>query len=144
LWRADRRQVYDDLMTAPLRSPGIGPLEDQEALDDLRGASNPLEFAVQSPGQACAGPLALIARYTQAGKEIRIFGLSGWLRSARRDANPGGGVQMKTRNLLRSVRDAEHFPPQYHFTGKSIPARAATPAEQTQQAQESCQIKPDV
>jgi ATP-binding cassette subfamily B protein len=142
-------QVYDDLMTASLRSPGIGPLEDQEALDDLRGASGALEFVIQSPGQACAGMLALINRYTQlagyavavgvawswlaaagltiavllfrygqrgglrkyvalrfmltteerktdylrrlaiqpqAGKEIRIFGLTGWLRSALRDA----------------------------------------------------------
>lgn len=142
-------QVYDDLMTASLRSPGIGPLEDQEALDDLRGASGALEFVIQSPGQACAGMLALINRYTQlagyavavgvawswlaaagltvavllfrygqrgglrkyvalrfmltteerktdylrrlaiqppAGKEIRIFGLTDWLRSALRDA----------------------------------------------------------
>jgi ATP-binding cassette subfamily B protein len=141
-------QVYDDLMAASLRSPGVGPLEDQEALDDLRGAANALEFVVQSPGQACAGLLALIARYTQlagyavavgvayswlaaagltaavllfrygqrgglrkyiglrftllpqereidylrrlaiqpsAGKEIRIFGLTGWLRSTLRD-----------------------------------------------------------
>jgi ATP-binding cassette, subfamily B, bacterial len=143
-------QVYDDLMAASLRSPGIGPLEDQEALDAMRGAASALEFVVQSPGQACAGILALIARYTQlagyavavgvayswlaatgitvavllfrygqrgglrkycalrfalttrerktdylrrlaiqppAGKEIRIFGLTGWLRSALRDAS---------------------------------------------------------
>jgi ATP-binding cassette subfamily B protein len=142
-------KVYDDLMTASLRSPGIGPLEDQEALDDLRAASGALEFVIQSPGQACAGMLALINRYTQlagyavavgvawswlaaagltaavllfrygqrgglrkyvalrfmltteerksdylrrlaiqppAGKEIRIFGLTDWLRSALRDA----------------------------------------------------------
>ena len=146
--RIDER-VYDDLMAASLRSPGIGPLEDQEALDDLRGAASALEFGIQSPGQACAGALALIARYTQlagyavavgvayswlaaaglivvvllfrygqrgglrkyvalrftlltqerkidylrrlaiqpsAGKEIRIFGLTRWLRSALRDA----------------------------------------------------------
>jgi ATP-binding cassette subfamily B protein len=143
-------QVYDDLMAASLRSPGIGPLEDQDALDDMRGAASALEFVVQSPGQACAGILALIARYTQlagyavaigvayswfaaagltvavllfrygqrgglrkycalrfalttqerktdylrrlaiqppAGKEIRIFGLTGWLRSSLRDAS---------------------------------------------------------
>lgn len=143
-------QIYDDLMAASLRSPGIGPLEDQEALDDMRAAASALEFVVQSPGQACAGILALIARYTQlagyavavgvayswlaaagltaavllfrygqrgglrkyctlrfalttkerktdylrrlaiqppAGKEIRIFGLTGWLRSALRDAS---------------------------------------------------------
>ncbi len=140
--------VYDDLMVASLLSPGIGPLEDQAALDNLRWAATALEFGIQSPGQACAGLLALIARYTQlagyavavgvayswlaaagltaavllfrygqrgglrkytglrftlltqerkidylrglairplAGKEIRIFGLTGWLRSTLRD-----------------------------------------------------------
>jgi ATP-binding cassette, subfamily B, bacterial len=142
-------QIYDELMAASLRSPGIGPLEDQETLNHLQGAAEALQFGFQSPGQACAGLLALIARYTQlagyaiaagvtyswlaaaglvaavlmfrygqrgglrkyvalrfsleagerkvdylrnlaiqpeAGKEIRIFGLAGWLRSSMRKA----------------------------------------------------------
>ncbi len=146
--RVDGRQ-FDELMSASLRSAGVAPLEEQQALDDLRGAASALEFGLQSPGQACAGLLALIARYTQltgyavmvgaafswlaaaglvaavmlfrygqrgglrkyaalrfslvagerksdylrklaiqtgAGKEIRVFGLVGWLREAMRDA----------------------------------------------------------
>ncbi|MBO3750591.1 ABC transporter ATP-binding protein [Streptosporangiaceae bacterium NEAU-GS5] len=142
-------QMFDDLMAASLGSPGIAPLEDQEALDSLRAAARELEFGVQSPGQGCAGLLALIARYTQltgyavvigvafswiaglavviavmffrygqrgglrkyarvrfmltsaerkggylqdlaiqpaAGKEIRVFGLSGWMRDTLHEA----------------------------------------------------------
>jgi ATP-binding cassette subfamily B protein len=76
-------QVYDDLMTASLRSPGVGPLEDQEALDDLRGASGALEFVIQSPGQACAGMLALINRYTQlAGYAVAVGVAWSWLAAA--------------------------------------------------------------
>jgi ATP-binding cassette subfamily B protein len=76
-------QVYDELMTAALRSPGIGPIEDQQALDELRGAANALEFVVQSPGQACAGVLALIARYTQlTGYAVAIAVAYSWLAAA--------------------------------------------------------------
>jgi ATP-binding cassette subfamily B protein len=76
-------QIYDDLMAASLRSPGIGPLEDQAALDDLRGAAGALQFVIQSPGQACAGLLALIARYTQlAGYVIAVGVAYSWLAAA--------------------------------------------------------------
>ncbi|MFE2754338.1 ABC transporter ATP-binding protein [Actinosynnema sp. NPDC059335] len=146
--RVDGR-VFDELMAASLRSPGLGPLEDQRALDALRAAAREVEFGVQSPGRAAAGLLALIARYTEltgcavavgvvfswpaavalvvvvllfrhgqrgglrryartrsrlaaeqreidylrdlaggaaAGKEIRVFGLAGWLRDRLREA----------------------------------------------------------
>ncbi|MBY8847866.1 ABC transporter ATP-binding protein [Saccharothrix longispora] len=142
--------VFDELMAASLRGPGLGPLEDQRALDALRTAAREVEFGVQSPGRAAAGLLALIARYTEltgqavavgvvfswpaaaalvvtvllfrhgqrgglrryarsrsllaaeqreidylrelaggaaAGKEIRVFGLAGWLRERLRDAH---------------------------------------------------------
>jgi ATP-binding cassette, subfamily B, bacterial len=145
--RIDGR-VVDELMAASLRSPGLGPLEDQQALDALRTAAREVEFGVQSPGRAATGLLALIARYTEltghavavgvvfswpaaaalvvtvllfrhgqrgglsryarsrsllaadqreidylrelaggagAGKEIRVFGLAGWLRQRLRD-----------------------------------------------------------
>ncbi|SRR5216683_1257424 len=141
--------VFGELMSASLRSTSIAPMEDQRLLDDLREAASALEFGFQSPGQACAGLLALIARYTQltgyaiaigvafswlaaagvaaavllfrygqrgglrkyakvrislmgterkseylrklgiqagAGKEIRVFGLAGWLRGSLREA----------------------------------------------------------
>lgn len=146
--RIDGR-VFDELMAASLRSPGLGPLEDQQALDALRAAAREVEFGVQSPGRAATGLLALIARYTEltgcavalgvvfswpaavalvvtvllfrhgqrgglrryartrsrlaaeqreidylrelacgaaAGKEIRVFGLAGWLRDRLREA----------------------------------------------------------
>ncbi|MFD0206655.1 MULTISPECIES: ABC transporter ATP-binding protein [Saccharothrix] len=145
--RIDGR-VFDELMAASLRSTGLGPLEDQRALDALRTAAREVEFGVQSPGRAATGLLALIARYTEltghavavgvvfswpasaalvvtvllfrhgqrgglrryagtrsslaadqreidylrdlaggaaAGKEIRVFGLAGWLRQRLRD-----------------------------------------------------------
>ena len=76
-------QIYDELMTASLRSPSIGPLEDQGVLDELRSAANALEFVLQSPGQACAGLLALIARYTQlAGYAVAIGVAYSWLAAA--------------------------------------------------------------
>ncbi|WP_447007176.1 ABC transporter ATP-binding protein [Saccharothrix isguenensis] len=147
--RVDGR-VFDELMAASLRSPGLGPLEDQQALDALRTAAREVEFGVQSPGRATTGLLALIARYTEltgsaiavgvvfswpaaaalvvtvllfrhgqrgglrryaktrsllaadqreidylrqlaggaaAGKEIRVFGLAGWLRQRLRDTH---------------------------------------------------------
>ncbi|MFJ6671217.1 ABC transporter ATP-binding protein [Actinosynnema sp. NPDC091369] len=62
--RVDGR-VVDELMAASLRSPGLGPLEDQRALDALRTAAREVEFGVQSPGRAATGLLALIARYTE-------------------------------------------------------------------------------
>ena len=52
-------------MASATSSAGIGPLEDQEVIGQLRVAAADLEFGVQSPGQACAGLLALAARYTQ-------------------------------------------------------------------------------
>ncbi|MGA2471550.1 MAG: ABC transporter ATP-binding protein [Solirubrobacteraceae bacterium] len=61
--RVDGR-AYDELMAASLGTPGIAPLEDQEALDQLQAAVNTLEFGIRSPGQACAGLVALIVRYT--------------------------------------------------------------------------------
>ncbi|WP_214110406.1 ABC transporter ATP-binding protein [Acrocarpospora catenulata] len=76
-------QVYDELMGAALRSRGIGPLEDQEAVDALRTAARELEFGVQSPGQACAGLLALIARYTSLAGYAAVVGLMfSWLAAA--------------------------------------------------------------
>ncbi len=65
LTRRVDRSVYDELMAASLSSTSIAPLEDQAIQDELRVAGLKLEFAIQSPGSACAGMLALIARYTQ-------------------------------------------------------------------------------
>ncbi|MFE9749390.1 ABC transporter ATP-binding protein [Saccharothrix saharensis] len=71
--------VVDELMAASLRSPGLGPLEDQRALDALRTAAREVEFGVQSPGRAATGLLALIARYTElAGCAIAVGVVFSW------------------------------------------------------------------
>ncbi|MEV1120307.1 ABC transporter ATP-binding protein [Actinosynnema sp. NPDC049800] len=71
--------VFDELMAASLRSPGLGPLEDQEALDALRTAAREVEFGVQSPGRAATGLLALIARYTElVGCAVAVGAVFSW------------------------------------------------------------------
>ena len=62
--RIDGR-VYQRLIGASLRSTGIGPLEDQKLLNDLTQVVTTLEQSFRTAGLACAGLLALIARYTQ-------------------------------------------------------------------------------
>jgi len=57
--------VFQRLIGASLQSTGIGPLEDQRLLNDLTEAATTLEFSFRTPGLACSGLLALIARYTQ-------------------------------------------------------------------------------
>jgi ATP-binding cassette subfamily B protein len=57
--------VFQRLIGASLQSTGIGPLEDQRLLNDLTEAATTLENAFRTPGIACSGLLALIARYTQ-------------------------------------------------------------------------------
>jgi ATP-binding cassette subfamily B protein len=56
--------VSGRLIAAALKSTGIGPLEDQNLLDDLSEAVHALELT-RTAGFACAGLVALIARYTQ-------------------------------------------------------------------------------
>ncbi|MFD7660014.1 ABC transporter ATP-binding protein [Actinosynnema sp. NPDC059797] len=71
--------VFDELMAASLRSPGLGPLEDQRALDALRTAAREVEFGVQSPGRAATGLLALIARYTElTGSAVAVGVVFSW------------------------------------------------------------------
>lgn len=73
-------QVFDRLMAASLRSPGIGPLEDQALLDELSEASRELEEGFQSPGKACAGLLHLIARVVQLTGYVVVVGVAfSWL-----------------------------------------------------------------
>ena len=57
--------VYQRLIGASLRSTGIGPLEDQKLLDELTQVVTTLEQSFRTAGLACAGLLALVARYTQ-------------------------------------------------------------------------------
>ncbi|MER7165436.1 ABC transporter ATP-binding protein [Micromonospora sp. NPDC000207] len=57
--------VFGRLMTASLAHPGLAAVEDQTVRDDLAIAGRELEHGYQSPGGACAGLLALVARYVQ-------------------------------------------------------------------------------
>jgi len=76
-------QVVDELMSASLRSPGLGPLEDQRALDALRTAAREVESGVQSPGRAATGLLALVARYTElTGYAVAVGVVFSWLGAA--------------------------------------------------------------
>jgi ATP-binding cassette subfamily B protein len=67
--------VYQRLIAASLRSTGIGPLEDQRLLNDLTQAVTTLEQSFRTPGLACAGLLALIARYTQLIGSALVVGI---------------------------------------------------------------------
>ncbi|WP_233558785.1 ABC transporter ATP-binding protein [Micromonospora radicis] len=77
------QQVHDELMAASLSPVGIAPLEDEENQDRLRVAALKLQFAVQTPGDACAGLLALLARYTQLLAYAVVIGVAfSWLAAA--------------------------------------------------------------
>jgi len=76
-------QAADRLISDSLRTPGIGPLEDQELLGDLSDSADQLEFGYRTPGRACAGLVALIARYLQLVSLVVIVGLVfSWLAAA--------------------------------------------------------------
>jgi ATP-binding cassette subfamily B protein len=76
-------QVFDRLMAASLRSPGIGPLEDQRLLDELSEASFELDQGFQSPGRGCAGLLHLTARVAQLAGYVVVVGVAfSWLAAA--------------------------------------------------------------
>jgi ATP-binding cassette, subfamily B, bacterial len=71
------------LMRASLRTPSVDPLEDPDLLDQLSDARRELESDYQSPGRACAGLLALIARYTQlAAYAVVVAAAFSWLLAA--------------------------------------------------------------
>ncbi|MGW5555917.1 ABC transporter ATP-binding protein [Micromonospora sp. NPDC003944] len=77
------QQVHDELMAASLSPVGIAPLEDEENQDRLRVAALKLQFAVQTPGDACAGLLALLARYTQLLAYAVLIGVAfSWFAAA--------------------------------------------------------------
>ncbi|MEV0681802.1 ABC transporter ATP-binding protein [Actinosynnema sp. NPDC050436] len=80
--RVDGR-VFDRLMAAALRAPGIGGLEDHHRLDLLTRARRELDRGFQSPGKGCAGLLHLIARTTQLVGFVALVGIAfSWLAAA--------------------------------------------------------------
>lgn len=80
--RVDGR-FADRLIGDSLRTPGIGPLEDQELLNNLSDSADQLEAGFRSPGRACAGLVALIARYLQLVGLVVVVGVVfSWLAAA--------------------------------------------------------------
>ncbi|MBB5830151.1 ATP-binding cassette domain-containing protein [Micromonospora carbonacea] len=72
--------VADELMAAALSSPGMEPLDDRALTDRLSEASREVEQGIQSPGAACAGMLALLARYGQlTGYAVVVGVVFSWL-----------------------------------------------------------------
>ncbi len=69
-WRIDGR-FTDRVIAATLRSPRIGPMEDAATLDALAEGTDRLQEDFETPGNAGAGLIALVARY------IRLAGLVG-------------------------------------------------------------------
>lgn len=75
--------VIDEVMAAATGGTGIGALENPKVVADLRTAARELENLIQSPGQACAGLLALLARYTQLAGYAVVVGVEfSWLAGA--------------------------------------------------------------
>lgn len=68
-------KAADRLIGDALRTPGIGPLEDQELLGDLSDSADQLEFGYRTPGRAASGLVALIARYLQLVALILVVGV---------------------------------------------------------------------
>ncbi len=67
------------LIVTSLRSPGIAPLEDPAALDALDEASQWFKGRTFTPGTACAGMLALVARYLRlAGLIVLLGAVASW------------------------------------------------------------------
>ncbi|MGH3750938.1 MAG: ATP-binding cassette domain-containing protein, partial [Micromonosporaceae bacterium] len=69
-------EVFQEVIARSTGPHGVGLLEDQRALGDLRLAARDLEPGLYSPGQACAGILALIARYTQLVGFAAVVGVA--------------------------------------------------------------------
>ena len=77
--RVDER-VALELMGAALGSVGMERLDEPALTDQLSQASREVEQGIQSPGAACAGMLALIARYGQLAGYAVVVGVAfSWL-----------------------------------------------------------------
>jgi ATP-binding cassette subfamily B protein len=70
----------DRLIAVSLASVGIGALEDQDSLNDLRQAADTLENGFRAPGDAAAGTLAYVTRYTALLGFVIAVGVAGaWI-----------------------------------------------------------------
>ncbi|MEU0238362.1 ABC transporter ATP-binding protein [Nocardiopsis sp. NPDC006198] len=122
------------LIRASLRSTGIGPLEDPAVLDSLDEVNRWFEARAHTPGGACAGMLALVARYVRLAALTALLGaVASWamavallvavlvfrtgqrggLRVLSRVYDTGVGAVLRRANHLRGVamgsRDAKEL-----------------------------------
>jgi ATP-binding cassette subfamily B protein len=71
--------VRGHIMEAALRRTDLGAMEDPVALDALDDASRRLAGNWETPGEACAGLIALIGRYVRlAGLVVVVATVAGW------------------------------------------------------------------
>ena len=63
-------ELRDQTVNLAMKTTSIGPMEDQTTLDALSEATRQFDSDHHTPGMACAGILALIARY------LRLLGLA--------------------------------------------------------------------
>jgi ATP-binding cassette subfamily B protein len=67
--------LREQTMEMTLSSTGVGPMEDSTTLDALSDATRSFDSDWQTPGMACAGLLALIARYLQLVGFVALVGV---------------------------------------------------------------------
>ena len=80
--RVDGR-LRDRFVAAALSSTGIGPMEDQRTLEALSEATRQMDASFQTPGAACSGLLALVARYTRlVGFVVIVGAVASWWAAA--------------------------------------------------------------
>ena len=76
-------QFKDRLMEIAMRAPDARPLEDQASLSNLHTAAEGLLKGARSPGDAAAGTLALLTRYTKlVGMSVAIGVTFAWWAAA--------------------------------------------------------------
>jgi ATP-binding cassette subfamily B protein len=69
-------QFHDRLLDVSLSTTGIAPHEDDASLANLRLAAEGLEKSWRTPGDAAAGTLALVARYSRLGAAVLVLGVA--------------------------------------------------------------------
>src|SRR5262249_46966861 len=67
---------HDRLLEASLRSASVAPQEDEESLANLRLAAEGLEKGNRTPGDAAAGTLALVTRYSRLLSFVLVIGVA--------------------------------------------------------------------
>jgi ATP-binding cassette subfamily B protein len=72
-------ELRDQTVSLAMKTTSIGPMEDQTTLDALSGATRQFESDHETPGMACAGILALIARYLRlVGFAVIVGVVASW------------------------------------------------------------------